>query len=165
MDNSYFDLLPIELVTVILFYVDDLLPIIALNYKTTNQILSTKEFFIGKFNLKDIKLKRDSFIYNSLTSDPLANINIYNYVDQLYTKIIRGMFMYPRENLIYENFSKLNIDDKIRDVLLGTFPDVQSYIYSNNEGCTIYMDIRDNPIKILVNFIDGLDFIFKLDYY
>ena len=142
MDNSYLELLPIELITVILFYVDDLLPIISLNYKISNQVLSTKEFFIGKLDINNIKLKRDSFIYNSLTNDPSTNINIYNRVDKLYNKLIKGTVMAPMPNLTYDNFKKLNIDKKIRDSLIKLYSD------SSARYASIFSDITGHEIYI-----------------
>lgn len=161
MDNTYFDLLPIELVTIILYYVDDLLSILPLNYKMINQILSTKEFLSGKL---DIKLKRDSFIYNSLTDDPFTNINIYNHVNKLYIKLIRGMIMSPEENLTYDNFSKLNIDQKIRDSLIKIFSNshrLSSVIYFSETVCVIYIQGLGD-LYLLIDFIEGLDFMFNL---
>ena len=165
MDNSYLELLPIELVTIILYYVDDLLSILPLNYKMITQILSDKElfyiYFIGKL---DIKLKRDSFIFNSLTDDPFTNINIYNHVNKLYIKLIRGMMMSPKENLTYDNFSKLNIDQKIRDSLIKIFSNsyrLSSVIYFSETVCVIYIQGLGD-LYLLIDFIEGLDFIFNI---
>ena len=84
MENSYFELLPIELINIILLYVDDLLSVIPLDYRIPNRVLSDKEFFIEKFNINCIKLERDSFIYSSLTLDPIKNIDIYYCAKELY---------------------------------------------------------------------------------